>query len=182
MGSVCSTFGATCSAIGGWLSAGLKWAVSAAKWLWEKVSLLFKLVIACLRNLLDCFCGWFSYSRRRTYVESNGSRVEVGHEDLSFGVEVNRNRDTSVPSFPENLSPQDLEENLGEYLRNKVDAQERKRIAVCRKVLDTVDDAMKNDEHHERMPESEQKLGDFIRSPEVQQLLNEMNAINPGLA
>ena len=77
MGSVCSTLGAACSAIGGWLSAGLNWALSGVKWLWEKMSSLFKTAIDFVTNLFNNVCGWFRYSRQRTYVESNGSRVEV---------------------------------------------------------------------------------------------------------
>lgn len=173
MGSVCSTLGAAYSAIGGWLSAALNWALSGVKWLWEKVSSLFKTAIDFLNNLFSNFCGWFRYSRQRTYVESNGSRVEVGHEDLSIGVEVNGNR-----------APQVLQEDLGEYLRNNVDVQQRERLTLTRKLIDELDDAMNNDENHESMPESERKLGDFLQSPEMQRLqeLNGMDAINPGLA
>lgn len=183
MGSVCSTLGAACSAIGGWLSAGLNWALSGVKWLWEKMSSLFKTAIDFVTNLFSNVCGWFRYSRQRTYVESNGSRVEVRHEDLSIGVEVNGNRDTSVPSFPANLPPQVLQEDL-QYVRNKMDAPQREQLALSRKLFDVLDDAVNNDEHHESMPESERKLGEFLQSPEMQRLqeLTRMNTINPSLA
>ncbi|XP_068747865.1 uncharacterized protein [Montipora capricornis] len=206
MGSVCSTLGAACRAIGDWLSAGLNWALSGVKWLWEKLSSLFETAMDFVTNLFSNVCGWFHYSRQRTYVESNGSRVEVGHEDLSIGVEVNRNRATSVPSVPANQSPQVQQENLGEstsvqsvpanqspqvpqenlgeYLRNNVDDQQREQLALSRRLFDVLDDAVNNDEHHESMSESERKLGEFLQSPEMQRLqeLTGMNTINPSLA
>ncbi|XP_068747868.1 uncharacterized protein [Montipora capricornis] len=184
MGSVCSTLGAACRAIGDWLSAGLNWALSGVKWLWEKLSSLFETAMDFVTNLFSNVCGWFHYSRQRTYVESNGSRVEVGHEDLSIGVEVNRNRATSVQSVPANQSPQVPQENLGEYLRNNVDDQQREQLALSRRLFDVLDDAVNNDEHHESMSESERKLGEFLQSPEMQRLqeLTGMNTINPSLA
>ncbi|XP_068679255.1 uncharacterized protein [Montipora foliosa] len=184
MGSVCSTLGAACRAIGDWLSAGLNWALSGVKWLWEKLSSLFETAMDFVTNLFSNVCGWFRYSRQRTYVESNGIRVEVGHEDLSIGVEVNRNRATSVQSVPANQSPQVPQENLGAYLRNNVDDQQREQLALSRRLFDVLDDAVNNDEHHESMSESERKLGEFLQSPEMQRLqeLTGMNTINPSLA